>query len=478
MSQAAVALHVVLQLAVIARVLQQRHREPASRMAWILIVLAAPVVGLVAYALFGEIHIGRTRLARSREATERLRALPPVVAADTGPAQAAIPEAFGPLFRVGQASGGLPPVGGNAARLVPEGDAALDAIIADIEAARETVHLMFYIWLDDGNGLKVADALKRAAGRGVVCRVMADDLGSRKFVRSEHWRAMERAGVRLARALPIGSLAMHPLRGRIDLRNHRKIVVIDNRVTYCGSQNCCDAAFRVKAKFAPWVDMMVRFEGPVARQNQLLFAADWLSHVDDDLDGLLTAPLEATAPGFTAQAIGTGPTLRYSAMPEMFEAAMYAARHELVVTTPYYVPDEPLQSALCASARRGVATRLILPARNDSWIVAAASRSYYADLLDAGVRLHEFQGGLLHAKSLTLDGQVTLVGSANVDRRSFQINYENNILLHDAELTRAIRARQEAYLARSREVLPGEVAAWHWRRRMWNNTVAMFGPVL
>jgi cardiolipin synthase len=326
--------------------------------------------------------------------------------------------------------------------------------------------------------VKVTEALIRAAARGVVCRAMVDDLGSRAMVKSEHWQAMEAAGVRVARALPIGSMLSHPLKGRIDLRNHRKIAVIDNWITYCGSQNCADPEFRVKPKYAPWVDAMMRFEGPIARQNQLLFAGDWLGHVDDDLSDILAEPLQAPEPGFAAQVIGTGPTLRYSAMPEMFEALMYTAREELVITTPYFVPDESILSALCGAARRGVETTLILPARNDSWIVAAAARSYYAEMLDAGVRLFEFSGGLLHTKSITLDGEITLIGSANVDRRSFQLNYENNILLQDRDMTAAMRARQQDYLDRSQPVTAEEVAGWSMRRRLLNNTVAMFGPVL
>ncbi len=176
--------------------------------------------------------------------------------------------------------------------------------------------------------------------------------------------------------------------------------------------------------------------------------------------------------------IGTGPTVRYSAMPEMFEALMYTARRELVVTTPYYVPDEPIQAALCASARRGVATTVIFPARNDSLIVAAASRSYYEELLAAGVRIFEYVGGLLHAKTLTMDGEITLVGSANIDRRSFDLNFENNMLIFDAGLTERVRARQETYIASSRPVEAQDVAAWSMGRRLWNNAVAMFGPVL
>ena len=169
---------------------------------------------------------------------------------------------------------------------------------------------------------------------------------------------------------------------------------------------------------------------------------------------------DAGAGGFPAQAIGTGPTVRYSAMPEMFEALMYAARRELVITTPYYVPDEPIQAALCASARRGVATTVVFPARNDCWIVAAASHSYYAELLGAGVRIFEYVGGLLHAKSLTIDGEVTLIGSANIDRRSFELNFENNILFFDAGVTADVRHRQESYIAHSHAVDAADVAAW------------------
>src|SRR5690606_4226190 len=162
-----------------------------------------------------------------------------------------------------------------------------------------------------------------------------------------------------------------------------------------------------------------RIEGPVARQNQRLFAGDWLGHVEDDLDALLSAPVDAPNPGFPAQVIAAGPTLRISAMPEIFEALMYSAEQQLLITTPYFVPDEPLLSAICAAGRRGVDTRLIVPERNDSWVVAAASHSYYFDLLKAGVRIFEYRDGLLHAKLLTVDGAVALFGSANIDRRSF-----------------------------------------------------------
>jgi cardiolipin synthase len=389
-----------------------------------------------------------------------------------------IPDRYAPLFRVAKSVNGFEPVGGNRAWLLPDSNATIESLVADIDAAREHVHLIFYIWLPDNNGLKVVEALKRAAARKVICRAMVDALGSRILVGSEHWQAMRAAGVQVATALSIGKLLLHPLRGRIDLRNHRKIVVIDNSITYCGSQNCADPEFRIKAKYAPWVDAMMRFEGPIARQNQYLFASDWMAQVEEDLTDILRQPIPPCEAGLPAQVIGTGPTVRFSAMPEMFETLMYAARRELVISTPYFVPDEAMLAALCASARRGAATTIIFPARNDSWIVAAASRSYYADLLAAGVRIFEYEGGLLHTKSLTLDGEVTLIGSANMDRRSFELNYENNILLYDPVLTTKMRCRQDTYLARSHPVTAEMVAQWPLLRRLWNNTIAMLGPIL
>jgi cardiolipin synthase len=165
-------------------------------------------------------------------------------------------------------------------------------------------------------------------------------------------------------------------------------------------------------------------------------------------------------------------------MPEMFEGLMSAARRELVVSTPYFVPNEALLNALCTAAWRGVDTTIIFPARNDSWIVSAASRSYYADLLGAGIKVYEYEGGLLHTKSLTVDGELTLIGSANMDRRSFDLNYENNILYYDPDLTGEVRRRQQEYLARSHRVTKEGVEAWSTPRRLWNNGIAMMGPLL
>jgi cardiolipin synthase len=477
-----VLLHVLIMALLIVRVLLRPNRQPASRLAWIVIIAVLPMVGVLTYLLFGEVNVGRRRAARLKQIRERMPALRVGTSEDEKSLQATVPERYEHLFRLGQSISGFEPIGGNSARLLSDSNAAIDAMVADIDAAEQHVHLLFYIWLTDGNGCKIVEALRRAAGRGVQCRALVDGLGSRGMIHSEHWQAMRDAGVRTNVALPIGNPLDKLFKGRIDLRDHRKIVVIDGHITYCGSQNCADPEFLIKAKYAPWVDAMMRFEGPIAAQNQRLFANDWMADVDEDIDELLSQPLSVprsvSRSGFPAQVIGTGPTVRSSAMPEMFASLMHAARCKLVMTTPYYVPDESIQNALCSAAYRGVDTTIIFPARNDSWVVAAASRSYYSELLAAGVKIHEYAGGLLHTKSLTLDGEITLIGSANMDRRSFDLNYENNILFFDPELTSDMLERQQEYLADSRPLHADEVAAWSLKRRLWNNAIAISGPLL
>ena len=465
-------------LGVLIRAILRPYRQPASRLAWVVVITVLPGLGILIYLLLGETNIGRKRVLRSREV---LSALPPALPSsflDDNRCNPVYPGHYQPLFRMGESINGFAPVGGNSAQLMADSNAGIDAMVADMDKASDHIHLVFYIWLEDNNGLKVANALKRAAARGVACRAMADGLGSRDMIRSATWQEMKKAGVQVAVALPLGSLIMRPLNGRIDLRNHRKIVVIDNQITYCGSQNCADPEFRVKPKFAPWVDALMRFEGPVARQNQHVFIGDWMTGVDEDIRHILDAPLPAGGEGFPAQVVATGPTIRNSAMPEVFETLMYTARRHLLISTPYFVPNESMIGALCAAAHRGVDTTIIFPARNDSRIVAAASRSYYRDLLTAGVKIHEYVGGLLHTKSLTVDGEIMLIGSANMDRRSFDLNYENNILLWDKGMTSAMHNRQEEYLAASQPVSLSDVKEWGIGRRLWNNLLGIMGPVL
>jgi cardiolipin synthase A/B len=277
--------------------------------------------------------------------------------------------------------------------------------------------------------------------------------------------------------LPLPTAGTLLTANRLDLRNHRKITIIDTRTCYCGSQNCADAAFLPKAGFAPWVDIMLRFEGPVVGQMQALFAEGWFTERPNAAADLpaFEGNLEG---GFLAQVVGTGPTVEHGTTAQLFSKLISQAREELIISTPYFVPDETVTSALCGAAASGVAVSVVLPRRNDSRFVALASRSHYKRLLAAGTKIYEFEGGLLHSKTLTIDGQITFLGSSNMDVRSFDLNFENDVLVRDPLITGQVRQRQMAYIAESVVVEEASVRAWSRSRRIIQNACATMSPIL
>lgn len=470
----------------VCRAITRPDRSPASRIAWVAVIMSLPAVGVIAYLLLGETNIGRKRVRSLRQVQATMQR--PVGPGPTGEVSAPAAE----LFHLAGTVNGLTPVSGNRIRLLGDpnapatdpmidSDLAIDALVADIEQAVESVHICFYIWLDDDNGGRVADAVSAAARRGVACRVMVDALGSRAFTRSPRWTQLRDAGVHVLATLDdIPRLGHLPL-GRVDLRDHRKIVVIDNRISFCGSQNCADPQFRVAAKYAPWVDIWLRCEGPIVRQEQYIFLSAWIAETGESaLEGLPTAAPEPEIfpENVLGEMFGTGPTSDDNSMSDMFVATMYAASTDLLITTPYFVPDEAMLRALCAAPRRGVRTRIIFPARNNSALVGAASRSTYPEMLAAGVEIYEYPLGLLHTKSMTVDGHIALVGSANMDRRSLQLNFENNLVVADADVTAQVHRRQESYLSVSHRVDPEVVAGWRFPQRLAQDAVATTAPVL
>lgn len=471
-------LHCSIVVITVLRVMLRPHREPAARIAWIAVIAGLPFFGIIAYLFFGEINIGRQHIEKRKRVKKNIPKIIQPQPKETINHATNIPTQSKHLFKLGKSINGFDPVGGNTAKLMPNSKAMIDSLVNDIDTAKNHVHLLFYIWLPDNSGKKVVEALKHAAMRGIQCRVMADSVGSSTLISSKYWQAMKKCGVHLVAVLPIGNPIFRVLTSRIDLRNHRKIVVIDNVITYCGSQNCADAEFLIKPKFAPWEDAVLRIEGPITRQNQHLFASDWMIYTDEDISSLLRQPISTPHSGFIAQIIGTGPDSRSMAMSQIFVSLISAARKELIITTPYFVPDEAIESALQAASYRGVQTTIILPAKNDSWIVQSASRSYYQELLAAGVEIYEYIPGLLHTKSLTFDSEFAMIGSANVDRRSFDLNYENNILIADNEIVSDIIKRQQQYISQATLITTEAVNNWSPLKRLWNNTVAMLGPIL
>lgn len=474
---AILVLHGLLILSFTIRIVLRDDLSPPARLAWFIVLNVLPYAGSVIYFLFGEIDVGNKAKKLHRKIFDEIRSKAADSMGDRADIARLIDPLHRPAFYYASSINGFHPVDGNSAELMADGGETLQRLVQDIDTATDHVHVLYYIWLDDHTGTDVAEALIRAANRGVTCRAMADGLGSRAFLKSDMWRRMKDAGVDLAVALTLSNLVRTILTSRLDLRNHRKITVIDGRITYCGSRNSADPEFRIKAKYAPWVDIMLRFEGPIVAQNQLLFASDWLQATGGTLDQfvLKTEPCEG---GFPAQVMGDGPTERRGATPQLFSSLIAGAHHTLTLSTPYFVPDATVLEALCAAGHRGVDVTLIFPRINDSWIVAAASRSYYRKLLAAGCEIHEFKGGLLHAKTLTIDDKVSLIGSSNLDLRSFDLNYENNILLQDKVTTKAIYQRQQDYIASSLPVVMSDVLAWPYHRRIWNNVIATIGPVL
>ncbi|GLS22228.1 cardiolipin synthase A [Labrys miyagiensis] len=460
-------LHLMATCLVVLRIMLRDDISPTTRVAWVLLLLLLPITGLLVYFFFGEVRLSKRFLERVHH-LEKMIGQPEDFPGVQEP---------GTAFAYATSINGFPALPGNRAELLSGGEEARQRLISDIEGARDHVYILYYIWLSDHTGVSTAQAVIRAARRGVRCRIMADALGSRAFIRSEHWQAMRDAGVELVAALPLPTPLTLLTANRLDLRNHRKITIVDAQTCYCGSQNCADAAFLPKARFAPWVDIMLRLEGPVVGQMQALFAQGWFT----ERHGALTdfpefeGDLEG---GFYAQVVGTGPTVEHGTTAQLFSKLISQARQELIISTPYFVPDETVASALCGAAASGIAVTLVLPRRNDSRFVALASRSHYKRLLAAGAKIYEFEGGLLHAKTLTIDGQVTFLGSSNMDVRSFDLNFENDVLLRDPVITGQVRQRQMAYIAESVPIDEASVRAWSGARRIVQNACATISPIL
>jgi cardiolipin synthase len=467
----------LLHLAVIVRAIMVEGRDPYARLAWVMALSLFPILGVVAYAMFGEPWMSGRFRRKANQVFRRLEHLP-TAAAREGALLDRMPTHFAGAFRTCEALSQSAATESNAVQLAQDSNAAINMLVDDIAAARDSVHISFYIWLTDNNGLKVVEAVRAASARGVACRVTADAIGSRALIRSPHWRRMSEYGAQLCASLSaptgFGMIAAH----RLDLRNHRKIVVIDNRITYCGSQNCADPQFLVKARYAPWVDIMLRFTGPVAVQNQLIFVSAWTVETGEDL----TTWLEHAEPpknegDVLAVAFATGPLSVKGAMSNAFVSLLYVAEHEVIISTPYFVPDPPLLAAIISCARRGVETSLLLPKRNDSRVIGAISRALYPQLIAAGVRIFEYGGGLLHSKTLVADKAVSLIGSANMDRRSLELNFENNILLYSTVVSGQIRQRQRKYLADSIEITRVDVENRSFLRRLIGNVMTMVSAV-
>ncbi len=442
----------LLRVVMVLFILIRRSSRPSVATGWMVLVLALPVVGTILYFSLAETRFGRRRIRRHRSVLARIDRPEFHEFADATVRRPRLGQIERELSTLAERVSHGVVCGGNRIDLTHETEDTIAAMIDAIDGARSHCHVLFYIWLDDATGRRVAEALRRAAARGVECRVLVDAVGSKGFLGSATCQGLRDAGVRVVAALPVNLLRM--VFSRIDLRNHRKILVVDGLIGFTGSQNIADAAFAPKARFAPWVDCMVRIEGPAVRELQMIFVVDWCldapeEGADLDLDAILTIEPPAHPDGVPAQVLATGPNYQVDAVSQLVQGLVQSAHHELVLTTPYFVPDQATLTNFTVTARRGIDVHLVLPARNDSRLVGLASRSLFGPLLDAGVSIEEYHGGLLHAKTITVDERIGVVMSANLDLRSYELNFECGVLVYDADFAGRLRDLQRHYQSRS-----------------------------
>lgn len=466
----------LLRFVFIGFILLRRRPNPAVTLTWIIVILVFPLIGLIFYLLVGEPRLGRARTRRHMEIMQRLRESSPVPGSLLKSAAPQLSLRDRQMAALGEAVRGHVALDCNDIELITDTDVYIQRMIEDIQQAKDHCHLLYYIYLDDASGTRLGRALAAAAKRGVACRLLVDAVGSKVFLRSPLRREMAQAGVRIVDALPASVLRM--AFSRVDLRNHRKITVIDGAIGYTGSQNIACAEFAPKAAFAPWYDVSVRIRGPVVRDLQTLFIEDWYLDADESLEDLLAIEPPLSEHGVPAQIIGTGPDSYNEALRQLLQSAVNAAQEELILTTPYFVPDEASTTALCTAARRGVATHLVVPARNDSPLVRIASRSYYEVLLNSGVKLHEFRPGLLHAKTITVDRDLAIVSTANLDRRSFELNFEVSLAVFDTDFASRLRFVQRSYMADATVINARKWRERSWPTRLFENAVGVLSPVL
>jgi cardiolipin synthase len=384
------------------------------------------------------------------------------------------------LPRLASATLGAPLLSGNHLDLLSSSDSVFQTLIEEIDAAQVSCDLQFYIWAPGGRVDQVAAALKRAAARKVRCRVLVDALGSSHFLRGGAANDLEKHGVDVHAALTSGLLSLVFVRP--DLRLHRKIVVIDHRVGFTGSMNMADPrTFKQEAGVGEWVDAMVRIEGPAVLALAASFLSFWSVESGEKTskaEWVQDARRVESKAGAGVQVLASGPALRVEAIEQFVLRALYEARREVVLTTPYFVPSESLLTALLSVAGSGVDVTLIVPARVDSRLVHYASRAYQVELLKAGVKVALYEGGLLHTKSITVDDDLTLFGSLNLDPRSLRLNFEITLSVYDREFHDKVRALQQSYLANSTSLDLTSCEARSPAMQFLQNSVRLLGPVL
>ncbi|WP_029144939.1 cardiolipin synthase [Microbacterium luticocti] len=451
-----------------AIIIVPRNRRPTAAMAWLLAIYFIPVVGVLLFLLIGTPRLPRKRRRKQdaindyiRETSEHL---------DFGTLRPNAPEWFTSMVTMNRTLGALPLAGDNEAHLISDYDASLAAMARAIRAARRYVHVEFYILQSDATTDDFFRALEEAVARGVVVRVLLDHWANRgKPYYRRTLKRLDAMGAHWHLMLPV-----QPLRGRYqrpDLRNHRKLLVVDGDVAFMGSQNVTDSTYNLPKNIRRglhWVDLMVRLEGPVVASVNAVFLSDWYSETGETLEHEVELFEITPSDGdLDCQIVPSGPGFRFENNLRLFLGLLYYAQHKLIIVSPYFVPDEAMLLAITTACHRGLQVELFVSEEGDQAMVYHAQRSYYEALLRAGVKIWMYRKPfILHSKSMTIDDEVAIIGSSNMDMRSFGLNLEISMLVRGEEFVREMRLVEEKYRQLSRELTLDE-----WLKQPLRSTV-------
>ena len=448
---------IVLQAASVGLAVLSERREPAATIAWLMTVTFLPVVGIIAYYALARSRFKRQFRARaavnqhaddalSMYVEQRLGDFDDTSLRSLKPAQQALIElaANSAQFRSGGA-----PFAGNTVQLFFDAGPKYDALKEAIRSAQSHVHLEYYIFNADRTGTEIRDLLAERAAAGVEVRVLYDGVGSISTYRSGFFDELIFAGGEVGVFLPPRFARIIE---RVNFRDHRKIAIIDGSVGFVGGMNIGDEYLGLDPETGPWRDAHLRIEGPAVAALQRTFLTDWMFTTGRQVADESYFPEIAPAGEALAQIVTSGPDCRWPTIQQLYFQAITAADDEVLIATPYFIPDRPVLTALETAALRGVDVRVMLPERADVRIVTSAARSYYEPLLEAGVRIFEFTGGFLHSKMIAVDGRFGSVGSANMDVRSFLLNFEVSAFVHNEAFARELRKQFETDAASCVEI--------------------------
>lgn len=477
LSSAVVVVDLGLRIAAIGII--PGNRKPSVGMAWLLMILFVPLLGLLAFAFFGRARLGERRHAKQALATERIRERTAGLAPWAEPSPELAPLRSATVLN--RNLGALPVQPGNTVELFPDYAGSIAAMTAAVRDAEHFVHVEFYITAWDEVTDPFFEALLDADRRGVRVRVLLDHLGSRGIPGyADLVKRLDASGLAWRPMMPV-----RPLRGefrRPDLRNHRKILVVDGRVAFTGSQNLVEPGYnkpKNHQRGRQWVELTCRLEGPVVTALSALFATDWFAEADEVLEPHEVAP-DVPGPdlaggaGVTCQVVPSGPGFPSENNLRLFNTLIYSAQQRLSLTSPYFVPDESLLYAVTTAAHRGVAVELFVSEEADQFMVHHAQQSYYQELLEAGVRIFLYpKPWVLHSKHFSVDDHVAVIGSSNMDMRSFALNYEVSVMFLDDGVVRDVRRVEDRYRSLSRELTLTEWNARSRRSRYADNAMRL-----